>query len=434
MKRLLISTVVLALVGSSAMMAQLPELFGWDSHIVQRVGTQITPEGQFRVDTNRYDMTVPLQIGDDPDMANNLVIRGVGQAFAPRYFFPFYDAYYNGESTDPNERDQTYIDQFKGVQSWVLDSVRMAIFHNNDDPNPQNTFGLINVYKMNTDYSKRQTTDSGIVIARETLDNEENGMILIDRQFVMSDLGATVAPNGAIVPTTVNYADMTDGNSNPLGPIEFEKNESAIVMFYNDIANPVTQPIGQDGDARPWERLIGYMEYQDGDGTEEKPFRNPVPRYMVHGLVDRQLNNEENITSTFRALRIGEDTPYLANFNVIWFGSVVLNPDDVPELPHTQSVRYHFGYDAKDQGLATISPNPVRDIGTIPFSLTETANVTIELYSESGEKVATLLNDVRYISGKYTVELKTEGLESGAYLVRMAANDKNYSTKLVIAK
>lgn len=416
MKRLFVSAALVALSAVPALMAQNEQIFyGWDSHIVQRVGTTVTPQGQFRSDTNRFDMTVPLLI---PGQDGDLIIKGVGQIFAPRHFWRFYDPYYNGESTEG--REQPYIDQFKGVQAWSLDSVRIAVFHNSDNLNPQFPAQL-DLYKLNTDYSVNRNSDSGIAIDREDL-NETN--LVAQKVLSEEELMQTVNEQGAIIPTTLE----------PEPAIEFGKDESALLMYINDFAEPITQPIN-DGDTREWQRVIGYVEYQDGDGSETNKFHNPIPHNMIHGVILRSVNGVEVVTNTYRAISF--DTPpleYAANFNVLWFGVVELNPDDLPEGQPSSSVRYHFGYDATEQGLGAVTPNPVREEAIIPFSLTEVANVTVELFKADGQKVATLINDHKYIEGKYSIKMSAEDLESGSYLVRMSANDKSYSMKLIVTK
>ena len=422
MKRLFAFAITVALVGSSALTAQdMQGLFGWDSHIVQRVGTEITPQGQFRRDTNRRDMTFPLFIPDSEGAQTGLEIRGAGQILAPRYFYPFYDGYYDGDSANPNARDQSYIDQFRGVQEWVLDSMRISVFHNSNNQFP-NFIGQLDFYRLGTDYSNRRVTDSGLVFRRGELDS--NALMEEYRYiFGQSELQGTIS-GSTVVATSVGFDP----------PIELEKDESVMAMYINDFAERVEQPIGGDEDQREWQRLIGYMEYLNGDGTTESPFRNPVPRYMVHGTILRNDDGVETISSTFRSGITLGGTPYHVNFNVLWFGSVVLNSEDVPELPQTVSVRYHFGVDASDQGLADVTPNPVREEAVIPFMLSESAQVTLELYSADGNKVATLLQDKKYVEGKYTVHLDARDLDNGAYLVRMSANGKNYSSKLIVAK
>lgn len=417
MKRLFVSTVLAALSATPALMAQEePALFGWDSHIVQRVGTTVTPQGQFRVDTNRFDMTIPLKIaGATP--SEDLIVRGVGQVFAPRHFWRFYDPYYNGEST--TEREQPYIDQFKGVQSWSLDSVRVSVFHNSDNLTPGNP-GQLDVYKLGTDYSVERNSDSGIAMELEDIQDK----LVYQLGLGTDELLNTVTEQGAIVPTTLEFDP----------PLEFGKEESALVMYMNINALPVEQPF-PDGDQREWQRMIGYVEYQSGDGSDATPFRNPLPHDMIHGMILRSVNNVNTITNTYRSISF--DSPpleYAANFNMQWFGSVELDPEDLPKGQVATSVRYHFGYDATEQGLGNVTPNPVRDQAIIPFSLTETANVTVELFSADGQKVSTLINDNKYSQGKYSIKMSAEKLESGSYLVRMSANDKAYSMKLVVTK
>lgn len=414
MNRLFTITVLALIAGTTALEAQTPQPFFWDGHIVQRVGTVIRPEGQFRSDTNRTDIIIPLQI--PAQGGGNIIVRGAGQVLAPRYFFPFYDPYYNGDSASASARDQDYIDQFAGVQEFSLDSVSMSVYHNSDNAFP-NFIGQLDFYRMNTNYADRRNADQGITYRRGFLDS--NALIEDVRYiFGQTELQGTITQAGAIVPTVVAFDP----------PLEFGKNESVIAMYINDFAPGVADI--QEGDTREYQNLIGYMEYQSGDGSTTNPFRNPIPNSMVHGVLFLEQNGTTTMTSTYTGLSLG-GVAYATNFNVQWFGTVVLDPGDIPTF---SSVEYHLGTDASSQGLADVTPNPVRDEAVIPFSLTETALVTVELYNADGQKVETLLHGKKYVPGAYSIRLDANALENGAYLVRMAAGDKNYSTKLVIAK
>ncbi len=402
----------------AALLLSVPSLiaqetqFDWESRIVVR--TAQTSEGNY--DTNRTDMTVPLSIG--PNDGSGFVIRGIGQIFAPRIFFPIYDPYYNGDA-------QADIDQLKGVQSWQLDSIQMNVFHN-----PDNTPGnpsYIDFWRMKTDYSNSNVRDSGMSWSRTALDSN----VIVGAVYIMyeDELKETVFDQDGrrlIQPTSIIFDS----------PLEFEKEESVMTMFINEFDRPVQAPFDTI-DTRSWQRLIGYMEYESGSFADP-PFRNPRPQNNAHGVIMVNQNEMDTILHVYRRLIVnqvvGQDTvrvPLIMNFDVRWFGIAELDATDVPDI---SSVRYHFGYDATEQGLGQVTPNPVVEEAIIPFSLTKTSNVTLELYTANGEKVGTLVDNKRYAPGKYSVRIAPEELQSGVYLVRMTADENAYSMKFTVTE
>ncbi len=79
----------------------------------------------------------------------------------------------------------------------------------------------------------------------------------------------------------------------------------------------------------------------------------------------------------------------------------------------------------KTYALSQNYPNPFNPTTRIDYQLPLDAKVTIELYTISGEKVATLVNNEQ-TAGYYTLDINAsrEGLSSGVYIYRMIAQDK----------
>lgn len=67
-------------------------------------------------------------------------------------------------------------------------------------------------------------------------------------------------------------------------------------------------------------------------------------------------------------------------------------------------------------------PNPFRDETTIPFSLEQTRNIRIELYTVDGSRVRTL-HEQRYERGEYEVPVSLNGLASGVYYYELVTRD-----------
>ncbi len=81
-------------------------------------------------------------------------------------------------------------------------------------------------------------------------------------------------------------------------------------------------------------------------------------------------------------------------------------------------------------------PNPFNPSTKINFSLPYACNVKLEVYSISGEKVATLVNEVK-TAGFYSVDFSTDlfsNLASGMYIYRLNATNVNNGEVYTIAK
>ncbi|MCH8569004.1 MAG: T9SS type A sorting domain-containing protein [Balneolales bacterium] len=80
-------------------------------------------------------------------------------------------------------------------------------------------------------------------------------------------------------------------------------------------------------------------------------------------------------------------------------------------------------------------PNPFNPSTQVPFSLSESGTVVIELYSLNGQRVA-VLTDTSYSSGNHHIQLDTSryGLSSGVYIIRMRAGDMQQTQKITLLK
>jgi hypothetical protein len=83
---------------------------------------------------------------------------------------------------------------------------------------------------------------------------------------------------------------------------------------------------------------------------------------------------------------------------------------------------------------ADFSPNPLRDHGTLGFSLPKEGTVSIHLYDIRGRHVQTLLDGARFPAGSYSVGLdrRAAGLGAGIYFYRIEAEGSRKSGSIVI--
>lgn len=80
----------------------------------------------------------------------------------------------------------------------------------------------------------------------------------------------------------------------------------------------------------------------------------------------------------------------------------------------------------------TAYPNPYSEQATIAYTIEEQANVSLEVYSISGQKMATLVNEIQNASTyRYNFQGKKLGLSTGAYIVKLTVGDQVASQQII---
>lgn len=82
---------------------------------------------------------------------------------------------------------------------------------------------------------------------------------------------------------------------------------------------------------------------------------------------------------------------------------------------------------------ATVNPNPVVESAVVNYGITEGTNVTINVYDELGNIVATLA-DGYMNQGEYSAVFNAQNLPQGAYLCKIQAGDNTKVIKLNVVK
>ena len=429
MKQLL-TLIALLIVGSSVATAQEPEevdyiFFTWildNDSAVLSVGfptlfPDTTPETSF----------------------DNTQWRGMGQVFNPGLIYDWYDEIY-GPNTNihfdgTNETtDQDYIEQFRGAGAYTVDSVNLFIFSR--DPNAFNnseTLGsLVSVIKSDYDFQGPTYLTQGYREDFSVMRGDQDENVLAENYFTADELAATYnAAAGNVQGTRIRYES---------GALSFEPGESAIFMYHTPADPGYTfdeiQERQTNGQSNQQNVIITQGEYRNGgliSGGDTR--RDSLTYYKSLGLVlfrdgngtDRLGDeNSDTVYSAWRGLQFNQ-RPALLDYRMIVWGTVEVDTG-------TNSVRYHFGRAADNQGLGNVQPNPAVADARLPFSLTERADVTIEVFGVNGEKVATLVDRKRYIEGNYDVMIPVSEMQNGSYVIRMSANEKAYSMKFTVAK
>ena len=77
-----------------------------------------------------------------------------------------------------------------------------------------------------------------------------------------------------------------------------------------------------------------------------------------------------------------------------------------------------------------VYPNPVNDYGNISFNLTETENVSVQIFNLSGQMV-TEINRDNVAAGANTMQFDANDLPKGAYIIRLTAGDMIETSKFI---
>jgi hypothetical protein len=283
--------------------------------------------------------------------------------------------------------------------------------YRDQDAVPQND-GKIIVFSTTTDFNGSAYRQSGFHAARTALQTRYT------RTLTPEELDTTLQGT-SIFPRVERFS--------PDNPLIFGAGESAVVMYINDDAPSLTDP-PDDADRQG---IKGTMEYRtgylEGSGSTVIDTRtDSLTAYKSLGVVLYRgaVDPKDTIHSAWTNLT-SNNRPAVFNTDMILWGSVDL----------VSGVRYHFGTDAGSQGLAQVRPNPVTTGGEarLPFTLTASSDVTIDLFDARGGHVADLV-DGRYVPGQYSVALPADRLQSGTYLARMVAGEQIYTMTIAVSK
>ncbi len=126
-----------------------------------------------------------------------------------------------------------------------------------------------------------------------------------------------------------------------------------------------------------------------------------------------------------------------------WYASMINVPDDASGLPTSYSNGNAFAIRLRMNSLAGVSeienvsaisvyPNPTNANTTVAISLTNESNVTINVTDLAGKVVYT--NALGTVNGAQEVNVNTESLTSGVYMVNVSVNGTVSTEKLIVRK
>lgn len=117
-----------------------------------------------------------------------------------------------------------------------------------------------------------------------------------------------------------------------------------------------------------------------------------------------------------------EYDPESANAQIISYDGLIPVSNE-PEVDIPTSVGLHPNF-----------PNPFNPATQISYQLNTRAEVTLTVYSLTGQKIQTLVDGELKQSGSHTVPFSAENLASGVYLYRLRAGDQSFTRKMTLLK
>jgi hypothetical protein len=84
--------------------------------------------------------------------------------------------------------------------------------------------------------------------------------------------------------------------------------------------------------------------------------------------------------------------------------------------------------------LSAPAPHPISGSATLSFAVRDAAETTVSLYNVLGQKVRTLYTGTPTAGERQTVQLSTDGLASGTYLLRMQADGATTTQKVTVLR
>jgi hypothetical protein len=188
-------------------------------------------------------------------------------------------------------------------------------------------------------------------------------------------------------------------------------------------------------------QLVTWNDY--GEGTIIEPTREFGYQYLeiVQNLRRSSVDSlfpfrPEDLSVPARILelrRSGSKDPSIQSALDRVFGRVVANDREGMAALMDSLSSSNCGSASEGFGMGLIYPNPLKPSTRFNYRVINPAYVNISVYSASGRLVKVLL-DGPLAAGCGVIEWKTDGLDSGVYLVRMTSGGRTMTRKCVKLK
>lgn len=166
-----------------------------------------------------------------------------------------------------------------------------------------------------------------------------------------------------------------------------------------------------------------YSAHADGDALKTAWASN---RYKSEGIVGSLVFIPEAEGQVFMAIERVLINEADLNFDFAGTSFVI---EDNPAVPVESGPDKPFRTELKPN-----YPNPFNPETVIPFTLEETAAITLEVFDITGRRAAVLINNERLPAGSHQVRFDASGLSSGVYLSKLSAGGRVFTGRMVLVK
>jgi hypothetical protein len=165
----------------------------------------------------------------------------------------------------------------------------------------------------------------------------------------------------------------------------------------------------------------------------EPPDATPTP--WTPGVGDLYFDTFTDANNTYRlpALMVQWGMDSAAVDNVARWGESMWPNGNFEQWFATTTTGEPPGPEGALLSAGQATPNPFRTSVTIPYEVSASAHVNIEVFDALGRRVATLVNEEQS-AGTYSPTMNSAGLSNGLYLVRIRAGDESVSRTMVLER
>ena len=209
--------------------------------------------------------------------------------------------------------------------------------------------------------------------------------------------------------SSLNFHAQDDNNGSVLSRFDNLKGDWHHVTFVQKADTNTTVYI--DGDIA---YTINIASFGIGSlSVDGEPFvmgyRHQTNDYFYKGLID-------DVTIYNYAIDGNEVALLYDNYHE----NYATSNEDVYEAPHSYALQQNY-------------PNPFNPATTISYSLPQSSMVSVVVYNLMGQKVATLVNEVK-TAGEHSINFDASDLSSGVYIYQIKAGTFTQSKKLTLIK
>ena len=278
-------------------------------------------------------------------------------------------------------------------------------------------------------------------------ENAQDAQVALD-EFLQ---GPDVDSPSELAPVAFNAADVgPDGGNGRVEPFD------ASLILSGDVGSGSSALAGKNQSAQDGEVVIGSVEdgtipltlSEDAAGIRSASIElaldasvSDVSANLPSGWIIDHATKEDGTLRVglagTSALSSGQQIASIQLDGSAAKASTDLEPEGTYRLNGSDAKDVRVDTGPEEFALEGNYPNPFTQATTIPYQLSESADVTLEVYDVLGRKVGTLV-DKQQSSGQYEVNVNQskvgQSLSSGVYIYRLEAGDFQDTGKMTVVK